>query len=96
MVEGDLFRAMGIPILEGRGFDERDRSDSRRVVVVNQRLAETVWPGESPIGKTVEMEWGEVMLAEVVGVAGDVRLVRLETRLGRLSTGRNPSFPTTS
>jgi putative ABC transport system permease protein len=79
MVEGDLFRAMGIPLLEGRGFDERDRADSRRVVVVNRTLAETVWPGESPIGKTVEMNWGDDIAAEVVGVVGDVRLVRLET-----------------
>jgi putative ABC transport system permease protein len=78
MVEGPLSR-MGIPLLEGRGFDERDRADSRRVVVVNRTLAETVWPGESPIGKTVEMNWGDVIAAEVVGVVGDVRLVRLET-----------------
>jgi putative ABC transport system permease protein len=55
MVEGDLFRAMGIPILEGRGFEE------------------------SAIGKVVEMSWGEDIAAEVVGVVGDVRLVRLET-----------------
>jgi putative ABC transport system permease protein len=79
MVEGDLFRAMGIPILEGRGFEESDRTDSRAVVVVNKTLADTVWPGESPIGKVVEMSWGEDIAAEVVGVVGDVRLVRLET-----------------
>ncbi len=79
MVEGDLFRAMGIPILEGRGFEESDRSDSRAVVVVNKTLADTVWPGESPIGKIVEMSWGEDIRAEVVGVVGDVRLVQLET-----------------
>jgi putative ABC transport system permease protein len=79
MVGGDIFRAMGIPILAGRVFDERDRADSRRVVVVNQTLAESVWPGEDPLGKLIEMEWYDVMLAEVVGVVGDVRLVRLET-----------------
>jgi putative ABC transport system permease protein len=79
MVEGDLFRAMGIPILEGRGFEESDRSNSRTVVVVNETLADSVWPGESPIGKIVEMSWGEDLAAEVVGVVGDVRLVRLET-----------------
>ena len=79
MVEGDLFRAMGIPILEGRGIEESDRSDSRAVVVVNKTLADAVWPGESPIGKIVEMSWGEDIPAEVVGVVGDVRLVQLET-----------------
>jgi putative ABC transport system permease protein len=79
MVEGDLFRAMGIPLLEGRGFEESDHADSRAVVIVNHTLAETVWPGESPIGKIVEMNWGDDIAAEVVGVVGDVRLVRLET-----------------
>ncbi len=79
MVEGDLFRAMGIPVLEGRAFDDRDRADSRDVVIVNETLARTVWPGESPIGKTVEMSWGDDILAEVVGVVGDVRLTRLDT-----------------
>jgi putative ABC transport system permease protein len=78
MVAGDLFHAMGVPVLEGRVFDERDRSDSRTVVIVNETLARTVWPGESPIGKIVEMEWGDVLLAEVVGMVGDVRLTRLD------------------
>ncbi|MGH9392014.1 MAG: ABC transporter permease, partial [Vicinamibacteria bacterium] len=79
MVAGDLFRAMEIPLLEGRGFEESDRSDSRAVVVVNKTLADTVWPGESPIGKIVEMSWGDDIAAEVVGVVGDVRLTELET-----------------
>ncbi len=79
MVEGDLFRTMGIPVLEGRAFDERDRSDSRPVVIVNETLARTVWPGERPVGKTVEMSWGDDIVAEVVGVVGDVRLTTLDT-----------------
>ena len=79
MVAGDLFRAMGIPLLDGRGFEVSDRSDSRAVVVVNKTLADTVWPGESPIGKIVEMSWGDDIAAEVVGVVGDVRLTQLET-----------------
>jgi putative ABC transport system permease protein len=78
MVGGDLFRAMGIPVLEGRAFDERDRSDSRTVVIVNETLARTVWPGESPIGKIVEMSWGDDLVAEVVGMVGDVRLTQLD------------------
>ncbi len=78
MVDGDLFRAMEIPVLEGRAFDERDRADSRKVVIVNETLARSVWPGESAVGKTVEMNWGDDLVAEVVGVVGDVRLVRLD------------------
>jgi putative ABC transport system permease protein len=79
MVEGDLFRAMGIPLVQGRVFDERDRSDSTPSVIVNETLARTVWPGEDPVGKTVIMSWGEDVRAQVVGMVGDVRLVELET-----------------
>ena len=49
------------------------------MVIINETLAETVWPGEKPIGKTVLMEWGRDIAAEVVGVAGDVRLSELDT-----------------
>jgi putative ABC transport system permease protein len=79
MVQGDLFRTMGVPVVAGRGFDERDRADSRSVVIVNETLAREVWPGEDPIGKTVLMSWWDEMEAEVVGVVGDVRLVELAT-----------------
>ncbi len=70
---------MRIPLVQGRGFDERDRVDSAPVVIVNETLAETVWPGENPVGKTILMEWGKDIAAEVVGVAGDVRLSGLDT-----------------
>lgn len=79
VVAGDLFRTMGIPLIQGRSFDERDRADGAPVVIVNESLVESVWPGESPIGKTVLMEWGRDIAAQVVGVAGDVRLNELET-----------------
>jgi putative ABC transport system permease protein len=79
ILEGDLFRAMGIPLLAGRAFDERDRKDSAPVVIVNETLARSVWPGENPVGKTVLMSWGDEIPAQVVGVVGDVRLVQLDT-----------------
>jgi putative ABC transport system permease protein len=79
IVEGDLFRAMGIPLLAGRAFDERDRTDSTPSVIVNETLARNVWPGEDPVGKTVLMSWGDEIPAQVVGVVGDVRLVQLDT-----------------
>jgi putative ABC transport system permease protein len=70
---------MGIPLLAGRAFDERDRPGSTPVVIVNETLARSVWPGEDPLGKTVLMSWGDEIAAQVVGVVGDVRLVGLET-----------------
>lgn len=45
------FEAMGVPIVQGRGFTAQDRGQD--VAVVNQRMAERFWPGQSPIGRTV-------------------------------------------
>ncbi|HEX7333785.1 MAG TPA: ABC transporter permease [Pyrinomonadaceae bacterium] len=69
----DYFRAMGIPLMKGRGFLEQDRSDSPRVVVVNQLLAERVWPGESPVGKRLRFVWADWQTYEVVGVVGNTK-----------------------
>ncbi|HSF18056.1 MAG TPA: ABC transporter permease [Vicinamibacteria bacterium] len=79
VVAGDLFRTLRIPLLEGRTFDGRDRAAAPAVVIVNRTLADTVWPGENPLGKTVLMEWWHEIEAEVVGVVGDVRLTELST-----------------
>ena len=47
------FETMGLRLVGGRAIDERDTLDAPGVVVVNQHLAETHWPGEDPIGKRV-------------------------------------------
>jgi putative ABC transport system permease protein len=47
------FRTLQIPLLQGRDFDSRDRVDSRNVIIVNRTLAETLFPGENPIGKQI-------------------------------------------
>jgi len=70
-VSGDFYPAMGIPLLKGRVFTERDDSRSApRVAIMNETLARRVFPGENPLGQRVRL-WGE--LWEVVGVVGDVR-----------------------
>ena len=45
---------MGVRVLEGRVFEERDRTDAPRVCIVDERFARTHWPGESPLGKRVK------------------------------------------
>ena len=49
----EFFRAAGIPLLKGREFTLTDRRGSERVVIVNQLLADKLFPGEDPIGKRV-------------------------------------------
>jgi len=53
-VSPDYFSVMGIRVLAGRVFDERDREPSPRVCVVDERFARTHWPAESPLGKRVK------------------------------------------
>ena len=52
-VDAGYFQAMGIPLLQGRGFDQRDGEDGRATLVINEAFAERFWPGENPIGKRV-------------------------------------------
>lgn len=67
----DYFEVAGARVVEGRTFDERDGPGSPSVVVVDERLAERFWPGESAIGKRM-MGWG-LLDAEVIGVVGHVK-----------------------
>jgi predicted permease len=71
------FRAMGVPILEGRTFETLDPARAPREVVLSRAVVARYWPRESAIGKRVRMapvgEW-----YTVVGVAGDVRGTALD------------------
>lgn len=70
-VSSSYLEAIGIPLLRGRQFDQRDRSDSPPVTIVSQTLAHRFWPGENPIGKRLRRVSGNIV-AEVVGVVGNV------------------------
>ncbi|HZU28437.1 MAG TPA: ABC transporter permease [Bryobacteraceae bacterium] len=69
VISPGYLRAMGIPLRQGRAFDEHDRLTSQRVVLVNETAARTLWPGQSAIGGVLELN-GDT---RVVGVVGDVR-----------------------
>jgi len=69
----DYFQAMGIPLLKGRAFTERDEQSAPRVVIVNQSLAERAWPGESALGKRLRFFWADWQSYEVVGVVGNAK-----------------------
>ncbi len=69
VIEGPYFATLAIPILRGRPFDPRDDAKAPRRVVVSQELARQLYPGEDPVGKTLEVADTQ---AEIIGVAGDV------------------------
>jgi putative ABC transport system permease protein len=68
----DYFRTSGIPLLRGREFTSTDRAGTERVVVLNQALAERLFPNQDPIGRRVAWT-GEVL--KFVPFSGDWRTV---------------------
>jgi predicted permease len=79
-VAGRYFEAMGIPLIRGRLFDERDTPDQPRVVIVDERMAADLWPNEDPIGK--RLHFGDAAAQApwetVVGVVGRVTQYALD------------------
>jgi putative ABC transport system permease protein len=70
LASGGFFKALGIPLIAGRLFDERDRMNSPHVVIVSEALARRFFPGSSAVGKQVV---GGQATLEIVGVVGDIR-----------------------
>jgi putative ABC transport system permease protein len=63
---------MGIPLIKGRAFTERDAKDAPNVMIVNETLAHRFFPGEDPIGKRATV-FPFKTPCEIVGVVGDVK-----------------------
>ena len=68
VISPGYFKTMQIPIVEGRDFDNRDTPKTKLVIVINQRMAEMLWPGESAIGKRIFIGTDSKEPLEVVGV----------------------------
>ena len=67
------FQALGIPLIRGRIFDDRDGANSPHVAVISESLARDRWPEQDPIGHTIEfgnMD-GDLRLLTIVGIVGD-------------------------
>jgi predicted permease len=64
---------MGIPLVQGRGFTERDNASAPGVVIVNETLARTYFPNQNPVGKRLSLGINKPWL-EIVGVTRDHRL----------------------
>jgi putative ABC transport system permease protein len=75
VVDQGYFRALEVPLIEGREFYETDRANSVRVAVVNETLARRWWPRASAVGRQIKVggPYVDGPLLDIVGVAGDVR-----------------------
>jgi predicted permease len=78
IVGSDYFKTMGIPIREGRGFEETDRFKSQPVVIVNEQFVQKFFPGQTAIvGKHIKPSWSigdeKALMRTIVGVVGNVK-----------------------
>jgi putative ABC transport system permease protein len=75
------FKTLGIPLLQGRLFDDRDTGEAPHAALISQSLAREKWPNQDPLGRTIEfgnMD-GDPRVLTVIGVVGDVRDRAMET-----------------
>jgi putative ABC transport system permease protein len=84
--EPGYFRTLGIPLLRGRDFTERDDLKAAPVVIINETLARNFFPGRDPIGLRIKPGisngYKESPMREIVGVVGDVKLNGLTAPAG--------------
>jgi putative ABC transport system permease protein len=84
MADPEYFRTMGIPVVKGRAFTERDDLSSAPVLIINSALARQHFPNDDPIGKRVAPGFStmpvsdETGMHEIVGVVGDVKHQNLQ------------------
>jgi putative ABC transport system permease protein len=89
VVAGDYFRALGVRLIRGRAFNDRDTNDAPKVAIISQAMARRYWPDEDPLGELISVNPPLAMLPReslatippdyepdeftIVGVAADVR-----------------------
>jgi putative ABC transport system permease protein len=75
VVTPGTFAALGIPIVRGRDFNDADQYEAPFTVIINQALARKTFPGQDPIGHTLNcgLDFDSMKPMKIVGVVGDVR-----------------------
>ena len=77
-VSPDYFKAMGIPLLRGRLFSDRDVQGAPRVAIVSDSMAKRYFGGQDPIGQHIQVTHGRDAFREIVGIVGDVQQYGLD------------------
>jgi putative ABC transport system permease protein len=79
IITSGYFNVAGIPLIEGRLFNEFDNQQSPPVVIISQTMARTYWPGADALGKRISLGDGsDAPLMTVVGIVGDTKNDRLD------------------
>jgi predicted permease len=79
-VSGNYFQTLEIPLKEGRAIDSKDGQKVRPVAMINEALARQFFPNQDPIGQQIQLDVVDDLPREIVGVVGNVRQDRYQTR----------------
>jgi len=81
LIGGDYFRVLGVPLLRGRAFTDADTAAAPQVIIINQTMAATQFPGEDPIGRRIQLGDPDPQSpwVTIVGVVGDVKYTGLDS-----------------
>src|SRR5205814_1197 len=86
-VSPDYFAAMGIRLLNGRTFTDRDSETAPNVLIVSDTFVRKHFPGEDPIGRRITLGYNSTGPREIVGVVGDVKQEQLSAASRRAQPG---------
>jgi predicted permease len=81
-VSPDYFATLGTRILRGRGIEDADRANTRKVMVIDQAMGAVLWPGRDPIGRCVRIGAKSSACTYVVGVAENIHTRSLDDERG--------------
>jgi predicted permease len=77
-VSPDYFSTLGISLIKGRDFDNRDKNDAPAVAIINHNLAQVYFVNEDPIGRRITFDDGQSWIS-IVGIIGDVKQLGLDS-----------------
>jgi putative ABC transport system permease protein len=78
LISTGYLKALRIPVLRGRDFNEGDVADRPGAILISRSMAERFWPGEDAVGKRLTLTFFPDKVREIVGVVGDVKLDGLD------------------
>ncbi len=80
-VSDDYFKTLGVPLLAGRMFDERDTADKPGVVIIGKTIADRMFAGRDPVGMRIKYSSIQGTPDLIVGVVGDVKITGIDEAL---------------
>jgi putative ABC transport system permease protein len=77
-ISDDYFKTLGVPLLAGRMFDERDGPNNPGVVIIGKTIADRMFAGRDPVGRRLRYASVQADPVLIVGVVGDVKITGID------------------